>query len=262
MHPKELTKLLKKFEGSEEEWLLSLIGRQGEKGADGTGIEKIELTPDGKLVIILTNGQTVDLGYVIGKDGADGKNGQNGTDGRDGLNGKDGADGKSGTDGKTPYVGPNGNWWVGNTDTGITVKRDGTQSALPSGGNSGGTPEQGTQNSGSADTSPSSDRNYVGVKDIRIDENGNLIFTMEDGSVINAGKAEASVPASAQADRLSEMQSQINALQTKLDSGSTSGNTCTVAYIALIISVISLIWNAVSLIVGLTKLKKTQNRFA
>lgn len=58
------------------------------------------------------------------------------------------------------------------------------------------------------------------------------------------------------------MQSQINALQTKLDSGSTSGNTCTVAYIALIISVISLIWNAVSLIVGLTKLKKTQNRFA
>lgn len=250
------------FEGSEEEWLLSLIGRQGEKGADGTGIEKIELTLDGKLVIILTNGETVDLGYVIGKDGADGKNGQNGTDGRDGLNGKDGADGKSGTDGKTPYVGPNGNWWVGNTDTGITVKRDGTQSALPSGGNSGGTPEQGTQNSGSADTSPSSDRNYVGVKDIRIDENGNLIFTMEDGSVINAGKAEASVPASAQADRLSEMQSQINALQTKLDSGSTSGNTCTVAYIALIISVISLIWNAVSLIVGLTKLKKTQNRFA
>lgn len=45
----------------------------------------------------------------------------NGKDGVDGLNGKDGVDGKDGKDGKdglTPFIGANGNWWIGNTDTG------------------------------------------------------------------------------------------------------------------------------------------------
>lgn len=33
-------------------------------------------------------------------------------------NGKDGADGK---DGFTPYIGRNGNWWIGDTDTGVAA---------------------------------------------------------------------------------------------------------------------------------------------
>ena len=33
-----------------------------------------------------------------------------------GENGKDGADGK---DGNTPFIGENGNWWIGETDTGV-----------------------------------------------------------------------------------------------------------------------------------------------
>ena len=35
-----------------------------------------------------------------------------------GATGAPGADGKDGTDGKTPYVGDNGNWFVGSDDTG------------------------------------------------------------------------------------------------------------------------------------------------
>ncbi len=35
------------------------------------------------------------------------------------LKGDPGEDGKDGTDGQTPYVGDNGNWWIGDTDTGI-----------------------------------------------------------------------------------------------------------------------------------------------
>ena len=48
-----------------------------------------------------------DLSILKGLDGADGK---------DGINGKDGADGK---DGNTPFIGENGNWWIGTTDTGV-----------------------------------------------------------------------------------------------------------------------------------------------
>ena len=36
-----------------------------------------------------------------------------------GLDGKDGTDGTTGKDGKTPFIGENGNWWIGETDTGV-----------------------------------------------------------------------------------------------------------------------------------------------
>ena len=35
------------------------------------------------------------------------------------TNGINGADGTAGADGKTPYIGENGNWWIGDEDTGI-----------------------------------------------------------------------------------------------------------------------------------------------
>ena len=76
---------------------------------------------------------------VDGKDGADGKdgtNGQNGADGKDGINGKDGVDGKDGADGlngadgkdgNTPFIGENGNWWIGTNDTGVKAEgKDGS----------------------------------------------------------------------------------------------------------------------------------------
>ena len=39
--------------------------------------------------------------------------------GADGING---ADGRDGADGKTPFVGENGNWWIGTTDTGVKAE--------------------------------------------------------------------------------------------------------------------------------------------
>ncbi len=35
---------------------------------------------------------------------------------------KNGADGKDGADGKTPYIGENGNWWIGTVDTGVRAE--------------------------------------------------------------------------------------------------------------------------------------------
>ena len=51
-----------------------------------------------------------------------GEKGDTGAAGRDGVDGKDGTDGKdgaSGAAGQTPYIGENGNWWIGSEDTGI-----------------------------------------------------------------------------------------------------------------------------------------------
>ena len=86
-------------------------GETGATGADGVGVAKVEKTATNGNVdtytITLTNGKTYTFTVTNGKDGADGKDG---TDGKDGENGKDGL---------TPFIGENGNWWIGDTDTGV-----------------------------------------------------------------------------------------------------------------------------------------------
>ena len=78
------------------------IGPQGSQGIQGVGIEKIEKTAsDGNIdiyTITLTNGTSYTFAVT---------NGVNGQNGKDGL---------------TPYIGENGNWWIGETDTGVKAK--------------------------------------------------------------------------------------------------------------------------------------------
>ena len=59
-----------------------------------------------------------------GTNGTDGKDGVDGKDGTNGTNGVDGKDGANGEDGQTPYIGENGNWWIGDTDTGVKAAGD------------------------------------------------------------------------------------------------------------------------------------------
>ena len=109
-------------------------GDTGAQGADGVGIAKIEKTSsDGNVdtyTITLTNGTTYTFTVTNGTngtDGKDGKDGKDGVDGKDGTNGTNGVDGKDGTDGEdgqTPYIGENGNWWIGDTDTGVKAAGD------------------------------------------------------------------------------------------------------------------------------------------
>ena len=73
-----------------------------------------------------------------------GANGKDGIDGKDGVDGKDGTDGAQGAPGLTPSIGGNGNWWLGDTDTGVraSVKGDkgspGRSGATGADGKSGG----------------------------------------------------------------------------------------------------------------------------
>lgn len=45
-----------------------------------------------------------------------------GQDGKDGKNGQDGQNGQDGKDGITPHIGDNGNWWIGDYDTGVPAR--------------------------------------------------------------------------------------------------------------------------------------------
>ena len=127
-------------------------GMQGEDGVDGIdGVNGDSITSAyvdeyGDLQLQLSDDRVVNAGHVQGadgrngrdgadgKDGRDGKDGEDGEDGRDGVDGKDGQDGKDGLngqdgedgedgedgkDGITPTIGENGNWWIGDTDTGV-----------------------------------------------------------------------------------------------------------------------------------------------
>ena len=76
------------------------------------------------------------IGNIKGADGAAGQKGdtgaagQDGQDGAPGADGEDGQDGANGADGQTPYIGENGNWWIGDKDTGVKAEgQDGADGA-------------------------------------------------------------------------------------------------------------------------------------
>lgn len=107
------------FKGTEAEWLASLKGQDGTNGQDGI------IGADGKSAyeIALANGyEGTETEWLASLKGADGTNGKDGTNGVDGATGPAGADGKNGTDGITPHIGANGNWFIGDTDTGVSAE--------------------------------------------------------------------------------------------------------------------------------------------
>ncbi len=90
-------------------------GPAGQNGKDGANGKTPEFRVNENILQWRYEGDGVwlnlyDLSVLKGLDGKDGKDG---ADGKKGINGSDGKDGK------TPFIGENGNWWIGETDTGI-----------------------------------------------------------------------------------------------------------------------------------------------
>ena len=81
-------------------------------------------------VITFSDGQVITVNH--GKDGADGLTPRIGSNGNWWIGNTDtgvkaeGADGKDGNNGLTPHIGINGNWWIGNTDTGVSASGSST----------------------------------------------------------------------------------------------------------------------------------------
>lgn len=111
-------------------------GTNGVNGNDGVSVAKSEVNTSGELVITYSNGDSTNLGKIVGKDGLDGTNGQNGLSayeiaknggfigtkedwlkslkgadgvkgeqGIQGVQGEQGEKGQNGADGKTPVKG-------------------------------------------------------------------------------------------------------------------------------------------------------------
>ena len=113
-----------RYEGDEWQNLVAIAdieGPAGQKGTDGANGK----TPEFRVSENILQWRYVDdeiwlnlydLSVLKGLDGMDGADGKDGINGIDGSDGKDGADG---ADGNTPFIGENGNWWIGTTDTGV-----------------------------------------------------------------------------------------------------------------------------------------------
>lgn len=190
-------------------------------------VYKVTLSDGNFYTFTVTNGRDGQDGAdgqngVDGKNGQDGKNGINGQNGADGLNGKNGADGKNG------------------------ISSNAVVNSAPETDDRNGTDDQ----------------NGMGIADIQIDDDGNFIFTLSDGSVINAGKAETSGDQAVAASAAPSIES-LSTLQLKLDSlqkqVNQQGSSNRIAYIALAVSVISFLWNVISLINDLKRRKRPVN---
>lgn len=113
----------------------SWVETTGLRGVDGTSVQI--MSPILSSVTELPNFNTVAVGtaylvkegnnptmiyarFVGGTDwGISQWQGEAGVDGQDGQSGQDGQDGQNGVNGITPNIGANGNWWIGNFDTGV-----------------------------------------------------------------------------------------------------------------------------------------------
>ena len=120
-----------------EEWLESIKGEKGEKGDKG---DKGDTGPAGQQ----------------GQQGEAGPQGPQGIQGETGPQGEQGQQGEAGKDGQTPYIGENGHWWVGETDTGVVA---GGQNGEPG----------------------------VGISSIAYNGEGELVVTFDNGEIVNLG---------------------------------------------------------------------------
>ena len=110
-----------RYEGGEWQNLVAIAditGPAGQNGKDGANGKTPEFRVNENTLQWRYTGDEIWLNLydLTALKGADGKDGAAGKDGTNGITGQDGRDG---ADGNTPFIGENGNWWIGTTDTGV-----------------------------------------------------------------------------------------------------------------------------------------------
>lgn len=215
--------------------LEELKGQTGATGEAGKGIVSIGKTSsDGTVdtyTITYSDGTTSTFTVTNGQNGTngiDGKDGQNGTDGKNGQNGKDGTNGKDGQNGTNGQDGQNGKegsvtYIVSDEDTDSSEKQ-----------------ENEDENAGT-DTTISGT-----VQGASVNENGILVLTLDNGTMIAVNQAKVIDSASDATDDLfkTEMASAVAAV------GQKSSNA------AIVLASISLLWNLALTVDVLVKRKK------
>ena len=177
-------------------------GKDGKDGTNGVGVASSEINALGELVIKYSNGTTVNLGRVVGNDGAQGIQGEKGDKGDQGIQGEKGDKGDqgiqgekgdkgdqglNGTDGKD---GTNGTDGVGITD--VTLNSDDELVLTFSNGNvinlgniKGSKGDKGDK--GDAGLNGSDGKDGVGIQNVDVSADGALTVTLTNGTVLNLG---------------------------------------------------------------------------
>lgn len=173
-------------------------GINGVNGNDGVGVAKSEVNTSGELVITYSNGNSTNLGKIVGKDGLDGINGQNGLsayeiakkggfigteeDWLKSLKGEQGEKGQNGADGigiASSEINKNGELIItysNNTvdNLGVVVGADG---------------KDGTNGVNGIDGINGVDgKDGIGITNAEINASGELILTYSNGTSANLGK--------------------------------------------------------------------------
>ena len=143
-------------------------GVNGANGNDGVGINDAVINAEGELVLSLSNGNSLNLGTVVGSKG------DTGEAGKDGINGKDGVGIQNVT------INDDGNLIV--TLTNGTV--------LDLGSIKGSDGKDGIDGENGKDGA--SGKDGISITKSEINEDGELVFTFSDGSTVNVGKVVGS----------------------------------------------------------------------
>ena len=179
----------KGYTGTEEEWLLSLVGSTGEAGRGIVDISLTESNDNVDTYTITYSDGTTSVFYVRngknGTDGEDGADGKDGADGRDGIDGKNGANGATGATGTAGVAGGNGtngkDGAAGVSGTYSTSTDSGTGKSADSG------VQEAVEVSKESGTESNVESGTYGLENIEVDKNGNLVLKLSGGKEINAG---------------------------------------------------------------------------
>ena len=168
-------------------------GLNGTDGKDGTGINNIEISNDGNLLITLTNGTSLNLGNIKGAKGDQGIQGEKGDKGDQGIQGEkgdqgvQGEKGDAGINGTDGINGTNGADGVGITD--VTINADNELVLSFSNGNviNLGNIKGSKGDKGDKGDSGLNGKDGVGIQNVDVSADGALTVTLTNGTVLNLG---------------------------------------------------------------------------
>lgn len=188
-------------------------GTNGVNGNDGVGVTKSEVNTSGELVITYSNGDSTNLGKIVGKDGLDGTNGQNGLSayeiaknggfigtkedwleslkGEKGEQGEQGIQGIQGIQGEQGEKGQNGADGIGITNSEINKNGElvitySNNTVDNLGVVVGADGKDGTNGTNGVDGIDGKDG--IGITNAEINTSGELTLTYSDGKSANLGK--------------------------------------------------------------------------
>lgn len=174
-------------------------GKDGTNGTDGVGVASSEINALGELVITYSDGNTVNLGRVVGNDGAQGaqgEKGEKGDKGDQGIQGEKGEKGDQGVQGEKGDAGINGTDGINGTNgadgvgiTDVTINADNELVLSFSNGNviNLGNIKGSKGDKGDKGDSGLNGKDGVGIQNVDVSADGALTVTLTNGTVLNLG---------------------------------------------------------------------------